>query len=539
MEIVDAEARKNINLLSEDIFTKAPGIVLETSGSLVSIDDAAEQPAISAVSKIEPVQAGSGDPYPAGGGKNLLPNNATSQTINGVTFTVNVDGSVKVNGTSAADYVTLDVCKDLRLAQGEYKLLQPNNSVSCVINRYERSANAYSKFMASAGNTFNTADWDYSSYKYIVSLQIVTSGTTVNNATAYPMICLATETDSTYAPYSNIRPISGWTGANLTRCGKNLLNLLDATSSENPDITTGKTANSLTYSGVKGTAWAANRYVLYLPDGSYTLSVAMESDGGSPLLSVYNSESISGSFAYVTQLSQSGSVSFDISGKNYIDLRPHFTRETGTNGENWTIRYYNIQLESGRTATTYEPYQGSTHTATFPQTVYGGSYDFVTGKLTADRAMVTFDGTENWNKNTDNPIPRMSLQLREQPLVSNEGYQSCSHYKLTSWAIANNNSYYLAQVNGKTTCYIRDDTFADVVSFKAYLAAQYAAGTPVQVCYELASPLTYDLTPQQVDMLFGTNNVWSDTGDSKLVYIADTKTYIDRQIAAAVALLAN
>ena len=33
-------------------------------------------------------------------GKNLLKNNATTKTINGVTFTVNEDGSVTANGTA-------------------------------------------------------------------------------------------------------------------------------------------------------------------------------------------------------------------------------------------------------------------------------------------------------------------------------------------------------------------------------------------------------------------------------------------------------
>ena len=37
------------------------------------------------------------------GAKNLLPNNATSQTVNGVTFTVNSDGSVTASGTAASN----------------------------------------------------------------------------------------------------------------------------------------------------------------------------------------------------------------------------------------------------------------------------------------------------------------------------------------------------------------------------------------------------------------------------------------------------
>ena len=42
-------------------------------------------------------------------------------------------------------------------------------------------------------------------------------------------------------------------------------------------------------------------------------------------------------------------------------------------------------------------------------------------------------------------------------------------------------------------------------------------GTPTtgaQVVYELATPITYHLTPTEITALLGTNNIWADTGDS-------------------------
>ena len=51
---------------------------------------------------------------------------------------------------------------------------------------------------------------------------------------------------------------------------------------------------------------------------------------------------------------------------------------------------------------------------------------------------------------------------------------------------------------------------------------EYASGTTpttgAQVVYELATPQTYQLTPQEVSLLQGTNNVWSDGGDVTLEY---------------------
>ena len=51
----------------------------------------------------------------------------------------------------------------------------------------------------------------------------------------------------------------------------------------------------------------------------------------------------------------------------------------------------------------------------------------------------------------------------------------------------------------------------------------------VQLVYELATPQTYQLTPQEIiTTLLGQNNIWSDTGSSTVEYPADTKLYIQK-----------
>ena len=56
---------------------------------------------------LDPIQSLNGydKPWVGGAGKNKLPITATTQTINGVTFTVNNDGTVTANGTATADAV--------------------------------------------------------------------------------------------------------------------------------------------------------------------------------------------------------------------------------------------------------------------------------------------------------------------------------------------------------------------------------------------------------------------------------------------------
>ena len=58
-----------------------------------------------------------------------------------------------------------------------------------------------------------------------------------------------------------------------------------------------------------------------------------------------------------------------------------------------------------------------------------------------------------------------------------------------------------------------------------------SAMSGVQLCYELATPQTYQLTPTEVTTLLGDNTIWADTGDTTAEYRADTKLYIERLTA--------
>lgn len=55
----------------------------------------------------------------------------------------------------------------------------------------------------------------------------------------------------------------------------------------------------------------------------------------------------------------------------------------------------------------------------------------------------------------------------------------------------------------------------------------------------LATPVTRHLTPQQLTLYKGGNTFSSDTGSTMIYYIADTKLYIDNQLAAIAASIIN
>lgn len=91
-------------------------------------------------------------------------------------------------------------------------------------------------------------------------------------------------------------------------------------------------------------------------------------------------------------------------------------------------------------------------------------------------------------------------------------------------------------VSGSSTTsaiYCRDDSCEDVESFKRkYSSAMFV--------YELDSPINYQLTPQEVTTLMGTNNIWADCGPVIVEYRADTKLYIEKINApSGYAMIAN
>lgn len=170
---------------------------------------------------------------------------------------------------------------------------------------------------------------------------------------------------------------------------------------------------------------------------------------------------------------------------------------------------YDFGIYAGTTApTTYTPYIGQTNTLTLPETVYGGEVDAVNGEGKKTWKMLTLDGTENWlvfdaggtgkffytTKYTFDKIPIEKI---------------CSHFSNVSFT---------------ETAIIRIYTniFTDASAFSSYLAAQHAAGTPVQIAYKLAEPVPFTATgAQPMPALAGANTVLSDADSATVTGRAD------------------
>lgn len=169
---------------------------------------------------------------------------------------------------------------------------------------------------------------------------------------------------------------------------------------------------------------------------------------------------------------------------------------------------------------------GQTYDIAFPTeagTVYGGTLDVTTGALTVDRVILT-KNTADMNNGEKVPGWR---QAGIAELIGT-GYNNMFNATMNIGTKYNANTR-----NGNNIL------FLDPLVYGKTQTEWQALAIDVQIVVSLATPITYQLTPQEVDTLLGVNNVWADTGDTTAEYVADTKKYIDKKLAELTAQIVN
>lgn len=133
-------------------------------------------------------------------GKNLLQNTGTSQTVNGVEFTINANGSVTCN-EQATSAIYFKINSRFTLPVGEFVLTGcPTGGGNSSYRMYIQSHNlSPQKYYTDTGNGV-TIDNTNADTVYSARISIV-SGYSCNNLTFYPMIRKADIEDDTYEPY--------------------------------------------------------------------------------------------------------------------------------------------------------------------------------------------------------------------------------------------------------------------------------------------------------------------------------------------------
>ena len=329
----------------------------------------------------------------------------------------------------------------------------------------------------------------------------------------------------------NVRPISGWSEVNVQRTGENLFPYKDVESQTKNGVTftVEKSNGVITNIHMQGTATTAFSFLFYiagedepwvLPKGDCKFYVG----GDKPTQN----------HTFDINIRKAGSTS-DISVSSAVRT---ITLPEQTTFESAYIWIYSgavldhniipVIVQSGvDTSVKYPITQRQNITIDLGQTVYGGTLDVTKGELVIDRAMVDL-GTLTWNYNESSTFNFRASQLIGANPPANAVVKPnaiCSILPVLDYTTLS------TPVDGITIIYAtsaqagkvwaHSGTYIDATAFKSAVTGQ-------TLIYELAEPITIQLTPHEVRSLLGQNNIFADTGDSSVEYRADTKLYIER-----------
>lgn len=466
---------------------------------------------------------------------NLLENTAKTTTVNGVTFTVNEDGSVIVNGT-ATNVSYIDVNTFPFIKNNDYVLS------GCPDGGSDNSYKIYCINVASGAGLTN----DYGKGGAIrvgteqtgtIRIRIA-SGYKADNLIFKPKLEKGTVSTS-YSPY-------GQGSAEIKKQNKNLLKLIN-TSLSVSGIEASSNNETITINGTTGER-SVNIYGLiddmFLKKGTYTFYFTCQNppvphsfqfilckpDGKQVvILSAWETSG----YKTIT-LEKDTKIS---SSKSYLFANKNITFSNVT---------YKFQIQLGTKGTEIIAHQEETKILPIQKPMLEGDYfvkEIDGRKEVHGWKELILNGQENtWQLYTTG-TRRFGLDLtKDLPQKETGKYATgyCTHFKvattmtidLTMFLQVESGHFYIGIVD-------KNSKWADVNALKSKLQELYNAGTPVTLYYKVETPTKLSCTPEQTKILDELDNfqtykpVTNITTDSiaklRLKYIADTKTYVDNK----------
>ena len=496
--------------------TRLPATNWQTkSGAIVSIDDARQRLARSLKVHMNPIQDlhGYDNPWPAGGGVNKWNNSAltigywcgsdgtiTSAQYGAISDAISINGqtafSIKHYGERPYSYAILEYASDDTFIKRT--LYAGDDGTHVTLDE----STAYIKVQIACTTSVPLTNSMIESYQMMLSY-----------GNSYP---------ATYSPYSNICPISGRSEVDVSRTGKNLLE---------PKFYSGFQYNPNVGSSVVGQGGVVDVTDSVTKNGdTYTKSGASWSVPMSMILYVNRqfwgkTVKFSGT---VDHISGYRSAYYLVDSNNILLAKSASMNENPT----WTIAipentayivwYLNTSsagtmkitepmIELGSIATSYEPYQGNTYTIALGQTVYGGTLDVTSGVLTVN----TIFGSKILS---DSDFEAVSSGTNTKH-YRYYGAFLASQIQNTNKAICNV-APYAYNSNDAPHFYPTWNSSQQQSRLEIWLPHDTPTSTEIQVCAELATPITYQLTPTEVEMLVRDNTIWSDADSVEVEYAA-------------------
>ena len=377
-----------------------------------------------------------------------------------------------------------------------------------------------------------SAPW---SSKHIVDMLCPPLEETGNPVTCYPVAGYPLGCKVSWEPVQegtgdpspeNVRPIKGRDSVKVERCGENLL-----------DISTAVQAINVTVDGDKihitDTSGWGGSYIIFeskFPPGTYMISCTTSiANRSGVLVRTYNvdGEIVDGEVPVADNCTVSKNKYYNAYWvKSHNTLTSHNIRLAVSQSAYFRIGFcgdlqegeneldiINPMFTPGTTPpTAYTPYTGQTSTLTLPHTIYGGTVDAVTGEGQEAWKLLTLDGTEQWGDNGSIASEKQKQWALYGTLKPYSGtFGIASHFSNMKGSLVYPFNFVRIADTSVVFHVALDGPFATIDAWKAYLAAQYAAGTPVQVCYKLAEPVPFTATgAQPIPALSGVNTVLTD-----------------------------
>ena len=285
----------------------------------------------------------------------------------------------------------------------------------------------------------------------------------------------------------NVRPISGWTGGEIYRTGKNLIDptISLSTQSNNPSrhgVINADGTLTVEYQDV--TSWTARGYI-ELPAGTYRFYSGFGSS--------YNSRYLINDKG--TEISWSGYKTITITETTKFRFRPAM-------GTDYPITGY-LQVLKANEEYDPAPYFGATFPISWETeagTIYGGYVDLISGEVWRTYCYISLKGTENFS---DSGSWVIVSGLGADAAKNYKGL--CSHYLYNAY-----NRDKVGVMPGYGMC-VFDGNIYNAAGWKQYCKNQYENNTPITITYEIQTPiLETTLSPSTLKSLRGQNNIWSN-----------------------------
>lgn len=181
----------------------------------------------------------------------------------------------------------------------------------------------------------------------------------------------------------------------------------------------------------------------------------------------------------------------------------------------WTGATINVSGEDTSNPTTY-----NIDWESVAGTVYGGSLNVKTGELTVTHVCIRITTISSVGETGQSATLYLSPLAYSHNISEND--LKCNCLKSSNYSPNYNNHVHFANTS---ICALY---FADVIGTTKREWETYLDEHPLYICYKIATPVTYQLTPVEVRSLLGLNNVWADCGPVNVRYfVQSTQPMID------------